>query len=139
MSQRDFIVELGTEELPPNALKGMSEAFADSILSQLDEQQLGYDSHQLFATPRRLAVLVCGLAEQAPDQHLVVEGPPKSVALDADGNFSRAAEAFARKNGVAVTSLQFEATAKGEKTGASGQPRRCQGRSRTGRCCCHRH
>lgn len=115
MSQHDFLVEIGAEELPPKALKLMSEAFHKSVISGLQELELSFDSSQAFASPRRLAVLVQGLASQAADKTVTVEGPPKKVALDNDGNYTRAAQAFATKNGISVDDLMFEDTKKGEK------------------------
>ncbi len=115
MSSNDFIVELGTEELPPKALKAMQDAFHTSIISSLNDAKISLGSSKAFASPRRLAVLINDLSEQAPAQEIVNEGPPKKVALDKDGNFTRAAEAFAKKNGLSTEQLQFEETSKGEK------------------------
>lgn len=111
----DFLVEIGTEELPPMALTTMRDAFHSSIIDALTAQQFSFTHSECYASPRRLAVLVKQLISEAPAQAVVVEGPPKSVALDADGNFTRAAESFAAKNSISVDQLQFEATAKGEK------------------------
>ena len=115
MSTHDFLVEIGTEELPPMALKAMRDAFYNSVISGLQNLQFSFDDSQCFASPRRLAVLVKGLSGQAPEQAIIVEGPPKKVALDNDSNYTRAAEAFAKKNGIGLDDLQFEDTAKGEK------------------------
>ena len=98
MSTRDLLIEIGTEELPPKALKGLSAAFSTSISNQLNERALGFASLKSFATPRRLAVLICDLAETAADRKIEVWGPPASVAFDTDGNPSKAALAFAKKN-----------------------------------------
>jgi glycyl-tRNA synthetase beta chain len=98
MSTRDLLIEIGTEELPPKALKGLSAAFNASIGSQLAERELTYSSLKGFATPRRLAVLISDLSETAPDRKIEVWGPPASVAFDVDGNPSKAALAFAKKN-----------------------------------------
>lgn len=115
MSSQDFIIELGTEELPPKALLGMSQAFQAAIESGVKSHDLNFEDSQVFATPRRLAVLLKGLSLQAASKQVVVEGPPKKVALDADGNFTKAAEAFAKKNGLSNDQLVFEETKKGEK------------------------
>lgn len=115
MSTRDLLIELGTEELPPKALQKLSDAFKQGIEQGLAEQQLTFANSQVFAAPRRLAVRINGLAEKAPDQDLVVTGPPEKVAFGEDGKPSKAAEAFAKKNGLAIDELQLEDTDKGKR------------------------
>lgn len=125
----DFLVEIGTEELPPKALLRLSNAFRDEILSQLKAEQLSFDEVESFASPRRLAVTISNLEEQTPTKEVVAWGPPTKVAFDDDGNPTRAAEAFASKNGIAVNDLKnnvdndgkqdklcFRATEAGRKT-----------------------
>ncbi len=102
---KDFLVEIGTEELPPKILRQLSEAFANGISKGLKDRQLGFDLMTVYAAPRRLAVLISELDEQTPDQDIVSWGPPLKVAFDADGQPTKAAEAFARKNGLGVESL----------------------------------
>lgn len=102
----DFLVEIGTEELPPKALLRLSNAFRDEILSQLKAEQLSFDEVKSFASPRRLAVTISSLEEQTPTKEVVAWGPPTKVAFDDDGNPTRAAEAFASKNGIAVNDLK---------------------------------
>ena len=102
---KDFLVEIGTEELPPKILRLLSETFANGISKGLKDLQLGFDLMTVYAAPRRLAVLISELDEQTPDQDVVSWGPPLKVAFDADGQPTKAAEAFARKNGLAVESL----------------------------------
>ncbi len=102
----DFLVEIGTEELPPKSLLTLSDALLDGIVKGLEAERLGFDSTVTYATPRRLAVLVKNLDEQAPQQEVVAWGPPTKVAFDDDGNPTKAAEAFARKNGIEVTDLK---------------------------------
>ena len=77
----DFLVEIGTEELPPKALRGLIDAFARAIASELADARLSYDALRPFASPRRLAVLVSGLLESQEDQEVELKGPPVSVAL----------------------------------------------------------
>lgn len=101
----DFLIELGTEELPPKALKSLSKAFTDGVVSGLREQGLNFGTTEAFAAPRRLAIVIKGLETQTPDQDLVIWGPPTKVAFADDGTASRAAEAFASKNGVTVDQL----------------------------------
>ncbi len=102
---KDFLVEIGTEELPPKVLRQLSETFAAGITQRLGEQQLSFGEMTAYAAPRRLAVLISDLAEQTPDQDVVSWGPPAKVAFGADGEPTKAAEAFARKNGLEVAAL----------------------------------
>src|SRR5579872_7102833 len=102
----DFIVELGTEELPPLALRGLEQAFADAMRSGLAKAGLTHGEIRSFATPRRLAVLVRKLAERQPDQIIRRRGPPANAAFDTSGNPTRAALAFAQSCGVRVDELQ---------------------------------
>jgi glycyl-tRNA synthetase beta chain len=104
-ANRDLLIEIGTEELPPKALKTLSSAFTKSITSQLTAKSLDFSAVKSFATPRRLAVLLSNLAETSPDKELEIWGPPVKVAFDDAGNASNAALAFARKNQLSVDSL----------------------------------
>lgn len=113
MSKQDFLVELGTEELPPKALKKLSDAFTNGIINDLKDAQLSFDSFESFAAPRRLALLVKGLETSQPDQNLERRGPAVKAAFDADGNATKAAEGFARSNGVTVGQLEHLETPKG--------------------------
>ncbi len=110
----DFLVEVGTEELPPKALKSLMDAFAINLAAQLDESRLEHGELHAFGTPRRLAVLVDKLARSQPDRQVELKGPPVSVAFDRDGVPKPAALAFARKCGVDVSELRRERTDKGE-------------------------
>ena len=113
MSKQDFLVELGTEELPPKALKKLSAAFTDGIIDGLKNAQLSFEGFESFAAPRRLALLVKGLETAQPDQKLERRGPAVKAAFDAEGNPTRAAEGFARSNGVTVEQLEQQETPKG--------------------------
>ncbi|MGI9277712.1 MAG: glycine--tRNA ligase subunit beta [Endozoicomonas sp.] len=113
MSKQDFLVELGTEELPPKALKTLSDAFTKGIIDRLSAAQLSFDGHESFAAPRRLAVVVTGLDTAQPDQNLERRGPAVKAAYDAEGNPTKAAEGFARSNGVTVNQLETLETPKG--------------------------
>lgn len=112
---QDFLVEIGTEELPPTALLKLSQSFTESISSELKKLDLNFASVEPFATPRRIALVITGLDEATPEKQLVCWGPPKKVALDADGNPTKAAEAFARKNNIALDQLCFENDGKADK------------------------
>ena len=101
----DFLVELGTEELPPKALKSLSNAFTDGVVSGLRDLGLNYKDVRSFAAPRRLAITISELDAQTPNKDLVIWGPPVKVAFSDDGTPSKAAEAFAKKNGVTIKEL----------------------------------
>jgi glycyl-tRNA synthetase beta chain len=114
MSAADFLVEIGTEELPPKALRTLRDAFSASLEAALDDARLQHGKVVGYASPRRLAVLVEKLASDQPDRKTTQKGPPTKVAFDDDGNPTAAAEAFAKKCGVSVDKLGREKTAKGE-------------------------
>lgn len=101
----DFLVEIGTEELPPKALLTLSNAFRDSILAQLKQEQLGFEAVESFASPRRLAITINELQTETPAKEIVAWGPPVKVAFGDDGKPTKAAEAFAKKNGIAIDDL----------------------------------
>jgi glycyl-tRNA synthetase beta chain len=106
VERRDFLVELGTEELPPAALRGLELAFASGMLAGLDKAALAHGGITSYATPRRLAVLVRRLAGRQPEQRIKRRGPPVSAAFDAAGKPTRAALAFAESCGSSVQDLQ---------------------------------
>jgi glycyl-tRNA synthetase beta chain len=113
MKTRDFLVEIGTEELPPKSLAALSAAFTDGIVAGLAAAGLGHGKVTPFATPRRLAVVVSRLAERQPDQKLKRKGPPVTAAFDANGEPTRAATAFAESCGTNVAALGRVEEAKG--------------------------
>jgi len=110
----DFLVELGTEELPPLALPELERAFAAGIRAGLKEAALPHGELRSFATPRRLAVLVRALATVQPAQALKLKGPPVNAAFDKAGKPTIAANKFAEKCGVEVTALTRITEGKGE-------------------------
>ena len=114
MSARDFLFELGTEELPPRALPELERALAEGIRSGISAAGVAFSDLHSFAAPRRLAVLVTGLAESQTEQQLRRKGPPVSAAFDKDGLPTRAATAFAEGCGVSVTALTRVREGKGE-------------------------
>ncbi len=111
----DFLVELGTEELPPKALKALIAALQENIEASLKVEELSFVSIKSFAAPRRMAVLVEKLASETPAKQLVVWGPPAAIAFDKEGNPTKAAIAFAEKNGIAASELKAESDGKVEK------------------------
>ncbi len=110
----DFLVEIGTEELPPLSMPKLRDAFGLGIQDGLRTAGLEFGEIETFATPRRLAVIVRALQSQTETSSEVLRGPPTKVAFDKDGKPSRAAQAFADKCGVAVDALGREETEKGE-------------------------
>ncbi len=102
----DFLVEIGTEELPPKALRDLEQAFATGVADRITACGLGGSGARSFATPRRLAVLVQGVRLEQPSQKNEKRGPPLKVAFDAAGKPTRAATAFAEGCGVPVTGLE---------------------------------
>ena len=110
---RDLLVEIGTEELPPGALRPLRDAFAEAFARALADAHLDAGAISAYATPRRLALSVAGLALSQPDREVEHKGPPVSVAFDADGEPTRAAIAFADKCGVDVAALDRDETDKG--------------------------
>ena len=114
MRTENCLVELGTEELPPKALKSLGEAFATQFEAALTQADLSFDSVSWFAAPRRLAVYVSGLAEGQADKVVEKRGPAISGVFDADGNPTKAAQGWARGNGIDVTDAERLVTDKGE-------------------------
>jgi glycyl-tRNA synthetase beta chain len=114
VSARDLLVEIGTEELPPKSLLALSQAFGDGIVAGLGAAAVAHGRVQLYAAPRRLAVLVRRVAERQPDQDVKRRGPPVSAAFGAGGEPTRAAMAFAESCGTTVTALGRIAEPKGE-------------------------
>jgi glycyl-tRNA synthetase beta chain len=110
---RDFLVEIGTEELPPKSLLTLAAAFADGIAKGLTEAGLSHKAVEKFATPRRLAVRVRKLVERQPDRAIERRGPPLKAAFDAQGAPTQAALAFAKSCGVEVNALEQLETPKG--------------------------
>jgi glycyl-tRNA synthetase beta chain len=111
-----LLVEVRTEELPPRALKRLSQAFADALAADLrqDEFLTGASAVRAYATPRRLAVQITGVLARAPDKSIEVSGPSVKVGQDAEGKPTPALLGFARKQGIDVSLLTRRDTPKGE-------------------------
>jgi glycyl-tRNA synthetase beta chain len=110
----DFLIEIGTEELPARSLQMLSQAFSDHLTKQLQKAELSFTSAYAYATPRRLAVLMSGLAHAQKSHRQERKGPAVNAAFDADGKPTPACLGFARSCGVPVEQLEVEKTAKGE-------------------------
>jgi glycyl-tRNA synthetase beta chain len=109
-----LLFELGTEELPPSELPVVLGVLADSPKRLCDEARLATGSVRVFSTPRRLAVVVSGIAEHQAAEIRTVTGPPKQAAFDASGRPTKAAEGFARSQGVPIEALLTIQTDRGE-------------------------
>jgi glycyl-tRNA synthetase beta chain len=114
VEKRDFLVEIGTEELPPKALRELELAFAAGVRKGLLESTLSHGEVLSYATPRRIAVWVKRLASRQPDQDVKRRGPPVTASFDASGAPTRAASAFAESCGVTVDALQKLDEGKGQ-------------------------
>ena len=110
----DFLVEIGTEELPPKALRNLMNAFAGNLQKALDKARLEHAAVSAYASPRRLAVIVASLGFAQADEDLVVKGPPVSVAYDDAGKITPAGNAFAKKCRVEPEALDRLTNDKGE-------------------------
>lgn len=113
MTQADLLVELGTEELPPNSLMTLANAFTDEVVAQLAVAELTHGEVKTFATPRRLAFLIKDVQSKQQDKTLERRGPAVKAAFDADGNPTKAATGFAQSVGLTVEELSREETDKG--------------------------
>ena len=124
--KENFLVEIGTEELPPKALKTLATSFADNVEAELNQAGLTFDKIEWFAAPRRLAVKVLNLATQQPSKEIEKRGPAVSAAFDAEGKPTKAAEGWARGCGITVDQAERIATDKGEwlvhRAKIEGQP-----------------
>ncbi|MDD9175074.1 glycine--tRNA ligase subunit beta [Aliivibrio finisterrensis] len=123
---KNFLIELGTEELPPTALRSLAEAFASNFEAGLKAADLAHQGVKWYATPRRLALKVAELDEGQADKIVEKRGPAIASAFDADGNPTKAAQGWARGNGITVEQAERLKTDKGEwllhKEAVKGQP-----------------
>ena len=110
----DFLIEVGTEELPPKALRSLMEAFGAGLTAAIDDAALAHGDVHTYASPRRLTVMIEALVHRQADRTLQQKGPPTRIAFDKDGKPTAAANAFAKKCGVDVSSLGTSKTEKGE-------------------------
>ncbi|WP_366518700.1 glycine--tRNA ligase subunit beta [Gilliamella sp. B3172] len=114
MMQKTFLVEIGTEELPPKSLRTLAQSFAANFIEQLDNANLEHGEVLWYASPRRLALKVLNLNDTQPDSQIVKRGPAVSAAFDQAGNPTKAAEGWARGCGISVDQAERVQTDKGE-------------------------
>ena len=111
---KNLLVELGLEELPAYVVTPSEKQLGDRMVAFLNEKRLAFEGIQTFSTPRRLAVRVSGLADAQTDLTEDFKGPSKKIALDADGNFTKAAQGFVRGKGLTTDDIEFREV-KGEE------------------------
>ncbi|WP_340620131.1 glycine--tRNA ligase subunit beta [Xenorhabdus siamensis] len=114
MTQQTFLVEIGTEELPPKALRSLAESFAANFEVELQNANLGHGEVSWFVTPRRLALKVANLAAAQADREIEKRGPAIAQAFDTEGKPTKAAEGWARGCGITVDQAERMVTDKGE-------------------------
>lgn len=114
MSDKTFLVEIGTEELPPKSLRNLAESFAANFTAELDNAGLAHGKVEWFATPRRLALKVASLAAAQADRQIEKRGPAIAQAFDGEGKPSKAAEGWARGCGISASQAERLTTDKGE-------------------------
>ncbi|WP_137602472.1 glycine--tRNA ligase subunit beta [Paucilactobacillus nenjiangensis] len=103
-----FLLEIGVEEMPAHVVSPSIKQLDKRVRDYLKEQRISFDDIQEFATPRRMALLISGLADKQPDIDEEVKGPAKKIAQDAEGNWSKAAIGFTRGQGVTVDDITFK-------------------------------
>jgi len=114
MATENLLIEIGTEELPPKSLRTLAEAFAANFQTELEKAGLEFADVNWMAAPRRLALTITALADSQADKVIEKRGPAVSVAFDADGNATKAAQGWARGNGITVEQAGRIKTDKGE-------------------------
>ena len=113
MSAENLLVEIGTEELPPKALRKLAEAFAANLTAELESLELGHQGVNWYASPRRLGLQVKALEAKQQDKEVEKRGPATKAAFDAEGNSTKAAMGWARGCGIEVKDAQTLETDKG--------------------------
>lgn len=108
-----FLLEVGTEELPATFVEGAIAQWEAMIPASLKEQYLTWESVKVYATPRRLAVVITGLPQQQPDRQEEIKGPPATAAFK-DGKPTKAAEGFAKKQNIQLEDIEIRPTPKGD-------------------------
>ena len=104
---KNLLVELGLEEMPAYVVTPSMKQLRDKMGAFLTDHRLTFEKIEMFSTPRRLAVRVVGLADKQSDLTEDFKGPSKKIALDADGNFTKAAEGFVRGKGLTIEDITF--------------------------------
>ena len=103
-----YLLEVGTEELPYRFIPQAIEQLNDGFTKFLNENKVKFDKIKVYATPRRLAVLVYGLDDATADEEKIIKGPIANIAYDENGNLTKAGEGFAKKNNISPENLYVE-------------------------------
>jgi len=123
---RDLLIEIGTEELPPKALKTLADALLQHVTDGLDAAGIGNGEKRIYATPRRLALLIANVPDSQPDREIERKGPAVKAAYDADGNPTKALRGFMHSCGATPEQLDTQETDKGAwllfRMAEKGQP-----------------
>jgi len=108
MSKRELLLEIGCEEIPARFVDGAANQLGEKLADWLKEKRVSFDAYRVFSTPRRLAVLFEGVDEKQEDVHEEVKGPAARIAKTPEGAWSKAAEGFAKKQGITVDQLELK-------------------------------
>ena len=103
-----YLLEIGVEELPYKFIGSAEKQLKEGFTKFLETNNIGFNGINILTTPRRLAVIIDGLADAQPDSTKVFKGPIKKIAYDENGNLSKAGEGFAKKNGISPDALYVE-------------------------------
>ena len=112
--KRDLLIELGTEEMPARFIRDGQQQLGEKVAQWLTDHQISFDTYQTYSTPRRLAVWVRNVSEKQADQIQEARGPALHIARTEEGEWSKAAIGFARKQKIDVDQLQIK-THKGQQ------------------------
>lgn len=108
MNKQDVLLEIGLEEMPARFMPESTKRLGEKVKAWFEAQNISFEDVALFNSPRRLAVLVKGVAEKQEDIKEEAKGPAKKIAQDAEGNWTKAAEGFARGQGASTDDLYFK-------------------------------
>jgi glycyl-tRNA synthetase beta chain len=108
MNKQDLLIEIGLEEVPAHYVTDAMNQFTEKVLKWLEDKKLSYGTVKSYSTPRRLAVLVKDVADKQPDIEEEAKGPAKKIALDENGNWSKAAIGFTKGQGASVEDIYFK-------------------------------
>lgn len=111
---KDFLLEIGTEELPAGIFPDIIDQIEDKTKSLLDRYRIDYKDIEVFATPRRLVLFIYELGDMQRDEIKKVKGPPRNVSLDSSGNPTKALLGFIERQGCSIEDIKFESTPQGE-------------------------
>ncbi|GAB4437946.1 MAG: glycine--tRNA ligase subunit beta [bacterium] len=114
---KEFLLEIGIEEIPTGYVAGTLSQMEKGFAEKLKELKIPYSGLKTFATHRRIVLYIAELAEKQSDYEEEVTGPPKKIAVDNEGNFTKAAEAFANSQGISLSDLKIISKEKKEYVG----------------------